>query len=280
MGEVMQTKAMNFFTVDVEDWFQAGVMQRYLQLDPSLSKQHRLEDNMQVLLNTLDTYGYTGTFFCLGNLVDQYAPLLQSLAARGHEVASHGMTHTNLTHLDAKSLEWELKESKRLLEETVNQPVVGFRAPNFSITDQAIDALLKAGYLYDSSVFPMTGRKGYGKLQALPMAVEPYTFDNGLREFPLATTEMGPWRIPIAGGAYFRHFPFSWMKNKIEKAADQGYYHMYIHPWEIDQNHPVVENMRWIDYARHYRNLGKMHTRVQELFEQQSFHSIKQHLES
>jgi len=55
---------------------------------------------------------------------------------------------------------------------------------------------------------------------------------------------------------------------------------MYIHPWEIDQNHPVVENMRWIDYARHYRNLGKMHTRVQELFEQQSFHSIKQHLES
>ena len=70
------------------------------------------------------------------------------------------------------------------------------------------------------------------------------------------------------------------MKNKIAKAADQGYYHMYIHPWEIDQNHHVVENMRWIDYARHYRNLGKMHTRVQELFEQQSFHSIKQHLES
>jgi polysaccharide deacetylase family protein (PEP-CTERM system associated) len=280
MGEAMQLKAFNFFTVDVEDWFQAGVMQRYLQNDSFLSKQHRLEVNMHVLLHTLDTYGYKGTFFCLGNLVEKYAELLNSLVARGHEVASHGMTHTNLTQLDTKSLEWELKESKRLLEETVNQPVVGFRAPNFSITDKAIDALVEAGYLYDSSVFPMTGRKGYGKLKQLPMLTEPYIFSNGLREYPLSTTKIGPWRLPIAGGAYFRHFPFLWMRSKIAKETALGYYHMYIHPWEIDRNHPVVENMGCIDYVRHYRNLGKMHTRVVELFNKQSFHSIKQHLES
>ena len=141
---------MNFFTVDVEDWFQAGVMQKYLRLNPSMANQHRLEENLVVLLDMLDSYGYQGTFFCLGNLVGKYASLLKLIAERGHEVASHGMTHTNLTSMDAKTLEWELKESKRILEDTVNQAVRGFRAPNFSITDAAIYALGEAGYEYDA----------------------------------------------------------------------------------------------------------------------------------
>ena len=106
---------MNFFTVDVEDWFQAGVMQKYLRLNPSMANQHRLEENLVVLLDMLDSYGYQGTFFCLGNLVGKYASLLKLIAERGHEVASHGMTHTNLTSMDAKTLEWELKESKKIV---------------------------------------------------------------------------------------------------------------------------------------------------------------------
>ena len=271
---------MNFFTVDVEDWFQAGVMQKYLRLNPSMANQHRLEENLVVLLDMLDSYGYQGTFFCLGNLVGKYASLLKLIVERGHEVASHGMTHTNLTSLDAKTLEWELKESKRILEDTVNQAVRGFRAPNFSITDAAIYALGEAGYEYDSSVFPITGRKGYGKLNELPMDTRPYRFENGLLEYPLTTTALGPIQIPIAGGAYFRHFPFEWLLKRIDKAVKDGYFHVYIHPWEIDEKHPLVGGIRALDRIRHYRNLDKMQDRIQQIFSKYSFNSINQNMTS
>ena len=45
-----------------------------------------------------------------------------------------------------------------MLEDSPGTPVLGYRAPSFSITARslwALDVLLDAGYRYDSSVFPV-----------------------------------------------------------------------------------------------------------------------------
>ena len=270
---------MNLFTVDVEDWFQAGVMQPYVRRNPSLEEDKRLLETMDEILNLLSILKQRATFFCLGNLLPEYSKLIERIVREGHEVASHGMTHRNLHTLTARELEWELKESKRILEDCTGAVVLGFRAPNFSITDVAIDTLASVGYRYDSSVFPVTGRKNYGKLSDKPMGLRPYFFDNGLEEFPLSVYSWKGLSLPIAGGAYLRHFPFSTMMSMIQTSSESGYYHCYIHPWEIDKNHPSVLGMGMVDRLRHYRNIDVMPQRLNQLFRAISFSSIREVLE-
>jgi hypothetical protein len=85
--------------------------------------------------------------------------------------------------------------------------------------------------------------------------------------------------LPIAGGAYLRHFPFSTMMSMIQTSSESGYYHCYIHPWEIDKNHPSVLGMGMVDRLRHYRNIDVMPQRLNQLFRAISFSSIREVLE-
>lgn len=67
----------------------------------------------------LQKYGIPTTQYILGGVFDDYAYMsvsqLHSMQKNGHEIASHTLTHPDLTTLDNEDLDWELKESQRLL---------------------------------------------------------------------------------------------------------------------------------------------------------------------
>src|SRR6185436_2003271 len=117
------------------------------------------------LLDLLARHDARGTFFVLGCVADRTPDIVKRIAARGHEIASHGRTHRRITHLTPPELREELRTSKQRLEDLTGQSVIGFRAPSFSIVpgrEWAFDVLIEEGYRYDSSIFPIRRSSEYG----------------------------------------------------------------------------------------------------------------------
>jgi peptidoglycan/xylan/chitin deacetylase (PgdA/CDA1 family) len=71
---------------------------------------------------------------------------LANLAAHGHEVGSHSMTHCMMPECDDQGLAHEIGESRRVLEERLNERVESFCYPNGDVDGRAIEAVARAGY--------------------------------------------------------------------------------------------------------------------------------------
>ena len=117
--------------------------------------------------------------------------------------------------------------------------MLGYRAPAFSVTRDQLDGFceicLEAGLAYDSSIFPIRGRR-YG-IPAMPTA--PYVIHDAggrrLVEIPLSTVEWRGRRYPVAGGGYWRILP-AWAIGRIITRLNHAGCPMvtYLHPYEFD----------------------------------------------
>ena len=110
--------------------------------------------------------GVRATFFAIGR--DCAAPAKQALlrraAAEGHEIANHSQNH--LVGLGARNPE-EIAREIRLAGDAIESATgcrpVGFRAPGYDASPPVLQAVARAGMLYDSSVLP---RRAGGLLRA------------------------------------------------------------------------------------------------------------------
>ena len=59
---------------------------------------------------------------------------------------SHSLTHVDLTKLGESELEREIKESKEILEEKLNETIEGFAYPYGFFNERVIRAVRNAGY--------------------------------------------------------------------------------------------------------------------------------------
>ena len=59
-------------------------------------------------------------------------------------------------------------------------------------------------------------------------------------EYPPTVARIGPWNVPVAGGGYFRLFPFRFTQHCFRQvnAANQAVM-FYLHPWEVDPASPA-----------------------------------------
>jgi peptidoglycan/xylan/chitin deacetylase (PgdA/CDA1 family) len=107
-------------------------------------------------LDTFDAYGIQATFFLIAeDLDDAYKlELMREALRRGHDVASHSLTHAPLAGLDAASKCREIADSRKRIEDALGTRVDGFRAPFFSVDAESMDMMEDAGYAWDSSVLP------------------------------------------------------------------------------------------------------------------------------
>ena len=105
-----------------------------------------------VVMPELEERGMKGTFYSLATRIANggwlTTPDLQEIAANGHEIASHTMSHPNLTTLNDDDLIWELEESKLWLEEVTGQEVVSFAPPMGYTNDRVLKAVRE---YYDNS---------------------------------------------------------------------------------------------------------------------------------
>jgi polysaccharide deacetylase family protein (PEP-CTERM system associated) len=260
-------------SVDVEDYYQVQAFARFVPRATWPAYPPRVSDNTRRLLDLFDATGATATFFVLGWIAKNDPGLVREIAARGHEIASHGMDHRLVTELTPAEFLDQARDSRAILEDLSQAPVLGYRAPSYSVgkgTLWAIDLLARAGYAYDSSVFPIRGRRyGYPEGPTRPGRIA-VNGGQGLAEFPLTTVPLGPLRLPVLAGAYLRLLP-RWLSAR---ALD---YHrkrripaiVNVHPWEIDPGQPTVGPSRgpWT----HYAGLSKMEGVLRSLLRRGSF---------
>jgi polysaccharide deacetylase family protein (PEP-CTERM system associated) len=225
---------VNAFTVDFEEWFQ-GLTSTNPRIEQWDSYEARLEGACERVLALLDRHGVRATFFVLGHVAARYPDLVRRIDAAGHEIGVHGYWHRKVYRLTPESFADELDRALEALVPLCSRPIIGHRAPYFSINGQslwAVDVLRERGMRYDSSFFS-TRNMLYG-YPGSPRF--PHRLDGGaLVEFPLSTACWLGLTVPVGGGFYVRALPYAVIRQGIRQLNDQGQPAiMYLHPWELD----------------------------------------------
>jgi polysaccharide deacetylase family protein (PEP-CTERM system associated) len=258
----------HFFTVDVEEYFQVNAFDDLISPESWPSYPSRVSDNVDRILDILARHdGIKGTFFTLGWVAKRHPLVVRRIAAAGHEIASHGWWHRKVTTQTASEFREDVRLAKDVLEDITGAPVLGYRAPSFSIVpgrEWALDVLIEEGYSYDSSMFPVR-RADYGYPDATPIAHVIQRPRGQIFEFPLATTVWNGVRLPAAGGGYLRHFPSNVIHRAFQEHSDAGVPAVfYVHPWELDHEQPRLP-VPFMTRIRHYRGLKGNAKRIERL---------------
>jgi polysaccharide deacetylase family protein (PEP-CTERM system associated) len=244
-------------SIDLEDWHHPELVRRHRPPQPVA----RVATATWPILELLARHRCRATFFVVGEVARRHPALIEAIAARGHEIGCHGMTHRPLGELGPAGLTAELEEFAVLLRGILGPdlPLAGFRAPSFSLepaTAWALPILARHGYRYDASLFPVRT-----PLYGVAGARLELHRDGALVEVPAAIAEVAGLRLPVGGGAYLRVLPgwvSRWLLARIRR--DRPFV-IYVHPWETDARTPRLPLSRFaraVTYAGIGGALGKL----------------------
>jgi len=259
---------LNALTVDVEDYFQVSSLAPHFPRSSWEDVPCRIERNMNRILDLFDECEARATFFTLGWIAERYPLVVREIAARGHELASHGYNHQRASTQTPECFKSDVELAKAVLEDVAGVAVRGYRAPSFSIGEGnlwAHDCLAAAGYLYSSSIYPVA-HDHYGMPDAPRF---PYRLDCGLVEIPVTTVRWLGRNWPAGGGGYFRLLPYGvsrWSIARVNR-EDARPAIFYFHPWEIDPEQPRVTAADSKTRFRHYVNLERTEGRLRQLLQ-------------
>ena len=276
-ADSIKSRVTNILTIDVEDW--------YMDTDISTwgSYENRVVQSTEKILEILDETNTKATFFVVGYVAEHHPELIEDIKDGGHEIGTHGYSHTSIKKQTPSEFEKDLLKSVRILEKITKDKIRGHRACECSVgeeTSWAIDILKKNGLKYDSSIFPVKTHL-YGvpdaPLYHYHISSSNIKIDNNpeddFLEFPLSVYRFPVVHknIPIAGGFYLRIIPYCFIKHamkKINKIGQPAIF--YIHPWEFDPKQPRVKELRWY----HYYRLGSTERKFKKLLKDFKFSSI------
>lgn len=256
-------------SVDVEEYFHIEAVRGEIGPANWHRWPRRVEASMDRLLALLHQLDRRATLFFLGDVARHQPRLVRRCAEAGHEIASHGTNHERLHRLTPDTFRDDLLESRKRLEDLTGQPVLGYRAPTWSVTWRtawALDVLAEAGFAYDASVFPVR-HPWYGIPHApdRPFMVRSHPDAAALLELPPLTWRVGRRNIAVAGGGYFRLLPLALMRRGLEQAAGQGRPAiLYFHPWEFDPDLPRLP-LGALGRVRTYTGLGRALGRLERI---------------
>lgn len=149
----------------------------------------------------LEKYGIKATFYLTTSCLDLPGYLTAEqvilLASRGHEIASHGVTHRPLTQLSRQEIEQELVESRLFLEQLTGASVDSF-APPFGFSNPIIRSCTKKSYRSSRTI-----TRGFNTLEWLdPFAMLAYvvfrtTSDEEIKKWIEYAIEKKRWVILV-----------------------------------------------------------------------------------
>lgn len=168
------------------------------------------------------------TFFITGRFAEKYPQIIRKMAAAGHEIASHGYSHSDFEEND-------LLKAKNILQDIAQTTVVGFRMPRLKAPMPEL--IKKAGYLYDSSMNPTWIPGRYCHLRK-PLTA--YQEDCGLYQYPVSVVPAV--RFPLFWLS-FKNLPlplYKTLSGITLKMTTQ--FNLYSHPWEY---HAAAADLKW-----------------------------------
>jgi polysaccharide deacetylase family protein (PEP-CTERM system associated) len=252
-------------SMDIEDWYHLDYFERG-RCDQSYS----MLDGLEVYLEFLEHRGLSSSFFWTGELAGSMAPLLRQMKKAGHDIGSHTYTHRRPLTLSSNEFGMELDLSKRTLEDIVGAEVEGFRAPCFSLDDEGLSQVVRAGYRYDSSRIALRDNRRVGRLelQAFRRERDGVFCDGDFFEFELPTQPVLGRNIPVSGGGYLRLLPWTVMRAMVEAYLEShSTYFLYIHPFELSRLPPPPRQngLGWFRDRRFRGGLGRVEGKLKAL---------------
>jgi polysaccharide deacetylase family protein (PEP-CTERM system associated) len=225
----------------------------------------RVAPTVDWILEALAGHDILATFFIVGELAQQNQAMVRAIQAAGHEVACHGWDHQRIHRMTPDLFREDIRRNKDVLEQIVGEAVAGYRAPTFSIvrkTAWALDVLTEAGFLYDSSIYPVVHDR-YGVPQAPRYPFLAAGLRHSLLELPPVTLQVGRLKLPVGGGGFFRLLPVAWLEHALEQVRRHGQppvAMLYFHPWEFDPGQarlPLGRLSRFRTYVGLTRNRAR-----------------------
>lgn len=255
-GLPTQPRKAFVFTIDVEDWFQVENLKGKIAYDSWDARELRVKESTVRVLEILEAAGIRGTFFILGWTAQRLPSLVRRIAEAGHEIACHGYGHRLLHEMSREEIKEDIQRSLEVLRPLSSHPIIGYRAPSFSITAQAASVLREMGFAYDASYNRFQLNSRYGSA-AIP---------DSLCEFPVTVNTYAGINWPLGGG-YFRLSPMWFLKKQLQDAFDPAatrIHSLYLHPWELDPGQPRVKGLKKNYAFRHYYGLEKNAEKLRE----------------
>lgn len=268
-------------TIDVEEYFQVHAFSRVIPTSSWDSRPPAVVENTDRILDLLDERGLNATFFCLGWIAERNPDLIRSIRSRGHEVACHGYLHQMISLQGPSGFREDVSRAKDVLEDCIGEPVIGYRAPTYSITGStfwALDILEELGFRYDSSIFPIH-HDNYGIPDAprTPHRIAGHT----LVEFPISTLRIGKVNLPVSGGGYFRLLPYPVTRFALKSIQREGLpFIFYIHPWELNPDTPRVQDAPLLSRFRTYTGIERSIAKFRRLLQDFSFTTVREVLDA
>ena len=134
---------------------------------------------------------------------------VRALRAEGFEIGSHGLTHTRLTEIGAAELSIELLESKRRLEDLIQEPITGLALPFGHYNEVVLQAAWAVGYRrVMTSDFRIANRENRVMPRMGPMA------STTLKDFK--------WMLEASRAGAIRHRTVEAIGERLRRIAEYG----------------------------------------------------------
>ncbi len=257
---------LNAFSVDLEDFYHGNGLGLTLADWPRFPS--RVSIGTRRLLELLDRHQTRATFFVLSWIAGKEPGLIREIVAAGHEIACHTHSHRMLSEYTPHEFKVELKHSLCLLREISGQPVIGFRAPTWSLNETTrwvLPMLRNEGIVYDASALPMQSRLltcGWPEARS-----EPHPLLEGLIECPITVVRFGPICYPVGVAAALRMTPLSITMALLRRSQGRANAPVVlnIHPSDLDPEQPRLP-LGFAMRQLKYRGMSKLPGKIEALF--------------
>ncbi len=270
---------LNALSFDIEDWYHSIFSIPFEEWD---RYEDKLIPNLNKILPVLDEYNIKATFFVLGYIAKKTPEVVKMLHQSGHEIAVHGYNHKLLYQQTPDEFRDDLKRAIGVIEELIQEKVIGYRAPYWSINKQsywALEIIRQEGLLYDSSIYPLF--YGMPSSPRFPYIIKGSTgilpVNNSLIEFPPSCLRLCGINLPMGSGFYFRAFPYQltrWGLRRINKECNPAL--ICLHPPEFDPSKPRFKMRTFGEYVLHYYNLDTTLEKFNQLVKGFRFGTIRE----
>lgn len=267
------TEQINILTFDIEEWYHFDI---FSTEDKWLDYPPRIDEYLPRVLDKLDECNTKATFFCLGWIARTYPDVLKRIQQRGHELACHSDKHFFVREMTPESFNEDLRNCIDSIENVTGEKVVSFRAPAFTISEDAtwaFEVLAKNGIDNDCSIFPTTrsfgGFPSFGEAEPTLVKYKDYK----MKEFPINTGKVLGKEFVFGGGGYFRLFPYS----LIKKLMNESNYNMtYLHMRDFDYGQPRFKHLSGMRYFKSYYGIKEAYPKFEKMLKDFKWINLEQ----
>ena len=228
-----------FVTMDMESLYDSGCMRRH---HIASNEEFDCAEDVEKFIKYLDSQNVKATIFVAVSFLSRCKSTLIKAIENGHEIALHCLEHKNVRGMSVEQFEQEIKEAKEIIKKELGVEPVGFRFPCFKSDEKYMEVIKRNGFIYDSSA---TSRELRNKI----------TIDQGFYEFSPNIYKLLFFRINLSGGGYLRLMPKIFYFRKLNRCIKNGYYQLYLHPFEIHEGKLPSKKLNIIE--KMYINRGR-----------------------